>query len=97
MVRCEVDGVMTHKGQDEFLSIKALNEYDPKITGERGTWGLFVVRCCHLLVLQVRPQHHQGVGGTAGLVCLFQHVVFSHHLMSASGHPAHSDESQQWP
>ena len=37
MVRCEVDGVMTHKGQDEFLSIKALNEYDPKITGEQGT------------------------------------------------------------
>ena len=40
VVRCEVDGVMTHKGQDEFLSIKALNEYDPKITGEQGTWGL---------------------------------------------------------
>ena len=38
VVRCEVDGVMTHKGQDEFLSIKALNEYDPKITGEQGTW-----------------------------------------------------------
>ena len=53
MVRCEVDGVMTHKGQDEFLSIKALNEYDPKITGEQGAWGLLVGRWRHLLALQV--------------------------------------------
>ena len=34
VVRCEIDGVMTHKGQDEYLSIKALNEYDPKVTGK---------------------------------------------------------------
>ena len=62
VVRCEVDGVMTHKGQDEFLSIKALNEYDPKITGEQGTLGLASgqallppgARKCDL------PQHHRG-------------------------------------
>ena len=34
MVRCEIDGVLKHKGQDELLSVKALNEFDPKLTGE---------------------------------------------------------------
>jgi len=28
--RCEVDGVMREKDEDQFLTIKALNEYDPK-------------------------------------------------------------------
>lgn len=36
VVRCEIDGVLKHKGQDELLSVKALNEFDPKLTG----------RCC---------------------------------------------------
>ena len=35
VVRCELDGVMNYKGQDQLLSIKALNEFDPKITGAR--------------------------------------------------------------
>lgn len=34
VVRCEVDGVLKHKGQDELLSVKALNEFDPKLTGQ---------------------------------------------------------------
>lgn len=34
VVRCEVDGVLKHKGQDELLSVKALNEFDPKLTGD---------------------------------------------------------------
>ena len=33
VVRCEVDGVMTYKGEDQLLSIKALNEFDSKTTG----------------------------------------------------------------
>lgn len=33
VVRCELDGVMNYKGQDQILSIKALNEFDPKHTG----------------------------------------------------------------
>ncbi len=33
VVRCELDGVMNYKGQDQLLSIKALNEFDPKHTG----------------------------------------------------------------
>ncbi len=33
VVRCEIDGVLKHKGQDELLSVKALNEFDPKLTG----------------------------------------------------------------
>jgi hypothetical protein len=33
VVRCELDGVMNYKGQDQLLSIKALNEFDPKVTG----------------------------------------------------------------
>lgn len=32
-MRCEIDGVLKHKGQDELLSVKALNEFDPKLTG----------------------------------------------------------------
>ena len=32
-MRCELDGVMNYKGQDQLLSIKALNEFDPKHTG----------------------------------------------------------------
>ncbi len=35
VVRCELDGVMNYKGQDQLLSIKALNEFDPKLTGVR--------------------------------------------------------------
>ncbi len=34
VVRCEIDGVLKHKGQDELLSVKALNEFDPKLTGQ---------------------------------------------------------------
>lgn len=34
VVRCEVDGVLKHKGQDELISVKALNEFDPKLTGK---------------------------------------------------------------
>lgn len=33
VVRCELDGVISMKGQDQLLSIKALNEYDSKTTG----------------------------------------------------------------
>ena len=33
-MRSELDGVMNYKGQDQLLSIKALNEFDPKHTGE---------------------------------------------------------------
>eukprot|EP00884_Botryococcus_braunii_P013268 jgi/Botrbrau1/21942/Bobra.0249s0065.1 len=33
VVRCEIDGVINYKGQDQLLSIKALNEFDPKTTG----------------------------------------------------------------
>lgn len=34
VVRCEIDGVMPYKGQDQLLSIKALNEFDSKTTGK---------------------------------------------------------------
>ena len=30
IVRCEVDAVMQYKGSDQLLSVKALNEFDPK-------------------------------------------------------------------
>lgn len=30
LVRCELDGVINSKGEDQLLSIKALNEYDMK-------------------------------------------------------------------
>lgn len=33
VVRCEIDGVMPYKGEDQLLSIKALNEFDSKTTG----------------------------------------------------------------
>ena len=33
VVRCELDGVMNYKGEDQLLLIKALNEYDSKATG----------------------------------------------------------------
>lgn len=34
VARCEFDGVrVTEKGQEEFLTVKALNEYDPKLSG----------------------------------------------------------------
>ena len=33
MVRCELDGVMKYKGQDQLLLIKALNEFDAKSSG----------------------------------------------------------------
>jgi len=35
VVRCEIDGVREHKGQNKFLTINALNEYDSKITSWR--------------------------------------------------------------
>ena len=35
VVRCELDGVLTYKGEELLLSIKALNEFDPKVTGAR--------------------------------------------------------------
>ena len=35
MARCELDGVLTYKGEELLLSIKALNEFDPKVTGAR--------------------------------------------------------------
>ena len=41
VVRCELDGVMNYKGQDQLLSIKALNEFDPKLTGARSHCPLF--------------------------------------------------------
>lgn len=41
VVRCEIDGVLKHKGQDELLSVKALNEFDPKLTGQR-----LCLACC---------------------------------------------------
>ncbi|KAK9809722.1 hypothetical protein WJX73_010444 [Symbiochloris irregularis] len=33
VVRCEIDGVMSYKGEEQLLSIKALNEFDSKTTG----------------------------------------------------------------
>jgi Eukaryotic translation initiation factor 3 subunit 7 (eIF-3) len=33
VVRCELDGVLNNKNQDQLLSIKALNEFDPRVTG----------------------------------------------------------------
>ena len=30
MVRCEVDAVLHFKGAEQLLSVKALNEFDPK-------------------------------------------------------------------
>lgn len=44
VVRCELDGVMNYKGQDQLLSIKALNEFDPKITGSLAAAGQFSAR-----------------------------------------------------
>jgi translation initiation factor 3 subunit D len=32
VARCEVDGIIKSEGEDTFLTIKALNEYDPKVT-----------------------------------------------------------------
>ena len=34
VVRCELDGVMNYKGEEQLLLIKALNEYDSKVTGK---------------------------------------------------------------
>lgn len=33
VVRCELDGVMKYKGQEQLLLIKALNEFDSKSSG----------------------------------------------------------------
>ena len=33
MVRCELDGVMKYKGQEQLLLVKALNEFDSKSSG----------------------------------------------------------------
>lgn len=33
VARCELDAVMEMKGQDVFVTVNALNEFDPKITG----------------------------------------------------------------
>lgn len=35
VVRCELDGVMSHKGEDQLLSIKALNEFDSRTSDWR--------------------------------------------------------------
>ena len=35
VVRCELDGVMKYKGQDQLLLIKALNEFDAKSSGSK--------------------------------------------------------------
>ena len=40
VVRCELDGVISMKGQDQLLSIKALNEFDSKTTGMYQPWTL---------------------------------------------------------
>ena len=46
MVRCELDGVLTYKGEELLLSIKALNEFDPKVTGaSRGSLWFVGHRC----------------------------------------------------
>ena len=34
VVRCEIDGMMPYKGEDQLLSVKALNEFDSKTTGD---------------------------------------------------------------
>ena len=53
VVRCEVDGVMTYKGEDQLLSIKALNEFDSKTTGElaascsSNNWAVTSSTCQH--------------------------------------------------
>ena len=46
VVRSELDGVMNYKGQDQLLSIKALNEFDPKHTGEPHLHIIFALPCC---------------------------------------------------
>lgn len=46
VVRCELDGLMTYKGQELLLSIKALNEFDPKITGAAPSSGLCGTHLC---------------------------------------------------
>lgn len=33
VVRCELNGVMSYKGEEQFLLIKALNDYDSKVSG----------------------------------------------------------------
>lgn len=35
LVRCEVDGALSFKGQDVLLAVRTLNEFDPKFTGAR--------------------------------------------------------------
>lgn len=45
VVRCEIDGVLKHKGQDELLSVKALNEFDPKLTGQSSISWQFAAIC----------------------------------------------------
>ena len=35
MVRCAVDAVLTMKGQEQMVSVKALNEFDPKCAPPR--------------------------------------------------------------
>lgn len=57
VVRCELDGVMNYKGQDQLLSIKALNEFDPKLTG------------VHLL-LQIPCVFLANVGNSGTHLCL---------------------------
>ncbi len=59
VVRCELDGVMKYKGQDQLLLIKALNEYDAKSSGRlQPTFPIktaihqishsIVAICCHI-------------------------------------------------
>ncbi len=40
IARCELDAVTDAKGQDQYLSIKALNEFDPKVVPSP------LSRCC---------------------------------------------------
>ena len=35
-MRCQIDGVMPYKGEEQLLSVKALNEFDSKTTGKSG-------------------------------------------------------------
>lgn len=57
VVRCEIDGVLKHKGQDELLSVKALNEFDPKLTGQCQITVIDTAIHCICLVLPPVVQH----------------------------------------
>ena len=50
VVRCELDGVMEFKGVEQLLLIKALNEYDSKVTGEHAR----ILTDCPISLIQLR-------------------------------------------